>query len=137
MPSDFSRRSQRKRQTRLTFDPVEPSSSLTMSPARMRHQISSSPSKAFDLTSPARMADGIENNLIPSGKKYAVIIETPKKQKDGALPFKPLATPVESSQTQTWTSNETGEFTRSIFVILHRTTEGCSVPCYAKTTSHS
>jgi hypothetical protein len=111
MPSNFSHRSQRKKQTRLAFDPVEPSSSATISPARIRYQISSSPSKAFDLTSPARMADDAENDLPPSGKKYAVVIETPKKQrKDGTLPFKPLVTPAESSQTQTGTFNKAGEF---------------------------
>lgn len=115
MPSNFSRRSQRKRQTRLAFDPVEPCSSVTMSPARIRHQIFSSPSKAFDLTSPARMVNDTENDLIPSGKKYAVTIETPKKQKkDGTLPFKPLTTPAASSQTQTGTVNKTGEFWRSV-----------------------
>jgi hypothetical protein len=108
MPSNFSRRSQRKKQTRLAFDPVEPSSSATMSPARIRHQISSSPSKAFDLTSPARMADDAENDLPPSGKKYAIVIETPKKQrKDGTLP---LVTPAESSQTQSGTFNKAGKF---------------------------
>jgi hypothetical protein len=115
MPSNFSRRSQRKRQTRLTFDPVEPSSAVTVSPARIRYQVSSSPSKAFDLTSPARMADDIENDSFPSGKKYAVIIETPKKQKeDGTLPFKPLMTPAASSQTQKRIVNKTGKFQRSV-----------------------
>lgn len=110
MPSNFSRRSQRTKQTRLTFDPVEPSSSVTISPARIRYQRSSSPSKAFDLTSPARIAADAENDLFPSGKKYAVVIETPKKQKkDGRLPFKPLATPAESSQTQIRSVNTAGE----------------------------
>jgi len=111
MPSNFSRRPLRKRQTRLTFDPVEPSSAVTVSPASIHDQVSSSPSKAFDLTSPARMADDIENDLFPSDKKYAVVIETPKKQKkDGTLPFKPLATPAASSQTQKGTVNKAGEF---------------------------
>jgi len=115
MPSNFSRRSQRKKQTRLAFDLVEPSSSATMSPARVRYQMSSSPSKVFDLTSPARMADDAERDLFPSGKKYAVVIETPKKQKkDGTLPFKPLATPAESSQAQKGTVNRISKFQRSV-----------------------
>jgi hypothetical protein len=115
MLSNFPRQSQRKKQTRLAFDPVEPSSAAAVSPARIRYQISSSPSKAFDLTSPARMGDDIENHSFPSGKKCAVVIETPKKQKkDGTLPFKPLATPAESSQTRTGTVNKSGEFQRSV-----------------------
>jgi hypothetical protein len=61
------------------------------------------------------MADDPENDMFPSGKKYAVVIETPKKQKkDSILPFKPLATPAESSQTQAGSINRTGEFQRSV-----------------------
>ncbi len=110
MPSNFSRRSHRKKQTRLAFDPVEPSSSATMSPARMRYEISSSPGKAFDLTSPERIPGNVENDLFQSGKKYAVVIETPKKQKkDGRLSFKPLVTSAESSQKQMRSVNSAGE----------------------------
>jgi hypothetical protein len=110
MPSNFSRRSQPKKQTRLAFDQVELSSSATMSPARLRYQMSSSPSKAFDLTSPGRTVNDTENDLFPSGKGYAVVIETPKKQKkDGRLPFKPLATPADSSQPQIRSVNTAGE----------------------------
>lgn len=110
MPSNFSHRSQRKKQTRLAFDPVELSSPSTMSPARMRYRMSRSPSKAFDLTSPGRTANNTENGLFSSNKRYAVVIETPKKQKkDGRLPFKPLATPAESSNAQVRSMNTAGE----------------------------
>lgn len=111
MPSNFSRRSQHKRQTRLAFDPVEPSSSAIMSPTKVGHEASSCQDKAFDLTSPAQKSDDAENALFPSGKKYAVVVETPEKPKrDGKIPFKPLATPAASSQTQVESKNPSGEF---------------------------
>jgi hypothetical protein len=99
MSSNPSRRSHRKKQTRLAFDPVEPSSSATLSPARVRYQVSSTQPKVFDLTSPERQADGGPIDALPSGKKYAVAVEIPKKQtKNGRIPFEPLTTPAGSSQ---------------------------------------
>jgi hypothetical protein len=121
MPSNFSRRFQRKKQTRLAFDPVEPSSSATRSPARIRYQMSSSPSKAFDLTSPGHTANDTENDAFPSGKSDSVVIETPKKEKkDGRLPFKALATPTEPLQTQIQNTNTAGKplYHLSYYILL-------------------
>jgi hypothetical protein len=82
-----------------------------MSPARIRYEAPSSEGKAFDLTSPARKPDDAENDRFPSGKNYAVVIETPKKRKrDGRIPFQPLTMPVVSSQTQAESINQSGEF---------------------------
>lgn len=110
MPSNFSRRSQRKRQTRLALDPVESGSSATISPVRVCDEASSSQSKAFDLTSPARAADEAKNDGFPSRKKYAAVVKTPKEQmKDGKIPFKPLARPADFSHAHTESTNQNSE----------------------------
>ena len=98
MSSNLSRRSQRKKQTRLAFDPAGPSSAPT-SPARVRYQLSSPQPKKFDLTSPERQVDGGPVDALPSGKKYNVLVDIPdKEKKSGRIPFEPLVTPVGSSQ---------------------------------------
>ena len=107
MSSNLSQRPQRKKQTRLAFDPVGPSSSATRSPARVRYQLSSPQPKAFDLTSPEPPADGELTDAPLSGNKYA---GTPKRQrKNGKIPFEPLVTPAGSSQTQAETAKPTGK----------------------------
>lgn len=111
MPSNFSRRSQRKRQTRLAFDKVEPRSPATISPVRVRYDASISRDKTFDLTSPAQTADDAESDQLPTSRNYTTVVETPKKQKrDGRIPFKPLETPVRFSQTYIESTNQNCEF---------------------------
>ena len=111
MPSNTVRRSLRKKQTRLTFDPLEPfSSSTTMSHAMIRYETLSSQPKVFDLTSPERSFGHEQKDVPISNKKHAKVFDTPTRQsRNCRLPFKTLATPVGSSQTQEITSNKRGE----------------------------
>lgn len=80
--NNIERRSQRKRQTRLTFDPVDKTSSpATKSPAKVRYQVDD---------------DESDDILTASTKKF--VLTPGKVQKSRGL-FKTLPTPVKSSQS--------------------------------------
>ncbi|KUJ21864.1 uncharacterized protein LY89DRAFT_714896 [Mollisia scopiformis] len=98
MPSNLERKSQRKRQTRLTFDPVDLSSSpSTMSPAKVRYQLDGA--KRTPASSGQGSADAFESDNVPHSSNKDDFSPAPRK-KTGKLPFKPLPTPAKSSQPQ-------------------------------------
>jgi hypothetical protein len=116
MSLSSSRRAHKKRQTRLAFDPVNPGSSATMSPARIRYESSSAPSRRFNLSSPVPNSE--RNDIFPSGKNYAVVIESPpSRKKDSKIPFKPVSasSPLRSSATQVSSSKNSSTFIPSMF----------------------
>jgi hypothetical protein len=106
MPSNLERKARRKRQTLLTFDPIDLSSSpptANMSPAKVRYEL---PRTRQTRQAPASSVQLPENDsesdeILTSSKKHH--LRTPASGKSNAnakLPFKPLPTPAKSSQTQ-------------------------------------
>jgi hypothetical protein len=121
MPSNFSRRASRKKQTRLVLDSVEPSSSATnpsMTPARLRYQVSGSSVKTFDLSPQYQAVENEDDDVFASGKKYAVVIETPRKteKSNNRIPFRPLISPVKSSQVNISDSDSDGKLFINTFL---------------------
>lgn len=98
-------KSSRKRQTRLTFDPVNQSSSPSgPSPAKVRYQLDGV-TRTPASTRP-ESADGFgSDDVLSSSKKDDF---TPVQKKTGKIPFKPLPTPAKSSQVVTVDSNASG-----------------------------
>ncbi|KAE8451476.1 hypothetical protein EG329_003549 [Mollisiaceae sp. DMI_Dod_QoI] len=97
MPSNIERKARRKRQTRLTFDPVNQSSSPSLSsPAQVRYALNGT--KRTPASSRQDIADPFESDDVLSSSKKADF--SPAAQKNGKLPFKALPTPAKSSQIQ-------------------------------------
>ena len=111
MPSNIERKARRKRQTRLTFDPVgsAPSSSpgSNMSPAKVRYELPRqnrrTPASSLQVYGDGHGEEGdsgSEDLLASGGKDYMVGSSGKEKRgKSGKQLFKPLPTPVKSSQS--------------------------------------
>ena len=106
MPSNLERLARRKRQTRLTFDPVDEKASPAnkKSPARVRYQQAGhqppkqtgTPSSSFQII----IDDDDSEDILSSGHKTA---HTPTRRTSGrnkntTVPARALPTPVKSSQ---------------------------------------
>jgi hypothetical protein len=104
MPSNLERKARRKRQTRLTFGPIDLTSSpptANMSPAKVCYEL---PRTRQTRQTPASSVQLPENDsesdeILTSSKKHNLRTPAPRKS-NGKLPFKPLPTPAKSSQTQ-------------------------------------
>jgi hypothetical protein len=114
MPSNLERKARRKRQTRLTFDPVDRSSSpANMSPAKVRHELPGKRQRQTPASSFTGFTNDSENgDVLSSVKKGDFSIESsaPAK-KNQKSPFKPLPTPAKSSQLQAKVDTSIGTFT--------------------------
>ncbi|RFU31285.1 hypothetical protein B7463_g5063, partial [Scytalidium lignicola] len=90
---------QTKKQTQLTFDPVQSGSSSTSSAlpeARVRYSV---PGLGRTRSTRKQYADDV-GHPDSSGKQYPVVPASSPKQIDGNLPFKSLPTPIKSSQAE-------------------------------------
>jgi hypothetical protein len=101
MPSNnLARHSRRKqKQTRLVFDSTEPSSSTGgLIPAKIGFE---GAKKFVDLSPPGPYAQYTDvGEVFPSGKKFAVVVESPRKMKlSGVLPFQPVSSPLAAVQS--------------------------------------
>ncbi len=118
MSSNFSRRGARKKQTRLTFDPLEPSSSAPMSPARVLYQTGRA-KNSQNSSSPLKREGEEQSGVGSSGKKYNFLNQTPRKQeKNGTLPFKPSSTSATSSNTRSSQPKKDGKFSLKTSLII-------------------
>ncbi|CZR56986.1 uncharacterized protein PAC_06875 [Phialocephala subalpina] len=98
MPPNLQKKAHRKRQTRLTFGPVDRSSSPpTISPARVRYELDGA--RRTPASSRQDAADPFESGDVLSSSKKDNFSSGGRK-KNGTLPFKALPTPVKSSQIQ-------------------------------------
>ncbi len=109
MPSNLARKSARKKkQTRLTFDPIGPelrssSPAIHMSPASVRYALPDHRATPSSSRNTYRNEDGLESDdPLTSAKKSNMASPFSKGNRiakvDGKLPFKSLPTPVKSSQ---------------------------------------
>jgi hypothetical protein len=82
-----------------------------MTPARIRYQAPGSSAKAFDLGPQPQGVENKDDDVFASGKKYAVVIETSGKtgKNNGRIPFKPLISPMRSSQVNIPASDSDGK----------------------------
>lgn len=105
MPSNFERKARRKQQTRLTFNPVEQSSSpANISPAKVRYELPGKkqrPTPVSSFTGPINDSES-EDTLAKEGDF------DPAKVKSSQRTFKPLPTPAKSSQQQAQASSSLG-----------------------------
>jgi len=91
MPSNFTRKANRKRQTRLTFDPIDQSSSpATMSPANVRYALPGG-KRQTPASSVQKFLDNSESDDVLS----SAMKETTVQKGSKALP-----TPAKSSQSR-------------------------------------
>ena len=107
MPSNLERKARRsKRQTRLTFNPVDRSSSpANMSPATVRYELPGKKQRPTPVSSFTGLVNDSESEDVLSSAIPAVAKENQK------LPFKPLPTPAKSSQQPTQVDSSFGMFT--------------------------
>jgi hypothetical protein len=113
MPSNFKRKARRKRQTRLTFDPVDRSSSpANMSPTKVRYELLGKRQGQTPISSFAGFSNESESeDMLSSAKKDGLGIETPAAaKKSEKLPFKTLPTPAKSSQPLANVDTSIGKF---------------------------
>lgn len=113
MPSNLERKARRKRQTRLTFDPVDRSSSpVNMSPAKVRYELPGKRQRQPPVSSFTGFTNDSESeDVLSSVKKDDFSIESSAPAKNQKLPFKPLPTPAKSSQPQAKVDTSIGTFT--------------------------
>lgn len=92
MSSNLERKARRKKQTRLTFDPIDQSSSpARMSPAKVRYQL-----PGRQKSSPLRLDDESDDILSTTAKRFSPRIgQMGRAEKKAKLP---LPTPAKSSQ---------------------------------------
>jgi hypothetical protein len=100
MPSNLERKARRKRQIRLTFDPVNRSSSpASLPPAKARYEIPGKKQRSTPVSSFVGLVNDSESEDMLSSVK-----------KDHKLSFKPLPTPAKSSQPQVKIDMSIGTF---------------------------
>jgi len=98
MPSNIERKARRKKQTRLTFDAVDRSSSPAhMSTAKAHYSLPSQRSTPLSSMQPDPVED-TDDDILASSKKSSVKRSPASRSKNGKLPFKALPTPAKSSQ---------------------------------------
>jgi len=98
MPSNIERKARRKKQTRLTFDPVDRSSSpARMSAAKAHYSLPGQRSTPLSSMQPDPVED-TDDDILASSKKSSVKSSPASRSKNGKLPFKALPTPAKSSQ---------------------------------------
>ncbi|KAH8812067.1 hypothetical protein F5884DRAFT_784282 [Xylogone sp. PMI_703] len=98
--SKTQRKKQTKKQTQLTFDPVQVDSSSSSSAfptARVRY---SAPGLGKTRSAHTQYAKELSSVDGPSKQYPAVVSSPPDRQNNAKLPFKPLPTPVKSSQIE-------------------------------------
>jgi hypothetical protein len=113
MPSNLERKAYLKRQTRLTFDPVDRSSSpANMSPAKVRYEFPGKKQRETPVSSFTGITNDSESeDVLSFTKKDDFNIEGPAAaKKNQKLPFKPLPTPAKSSQPQAKVDTSIGTF---------------------------
>jgi hypothetical protein len=112
MPSNFERKARRKQQTRLTFNPVDRSSSpANMSPAKVRYELPSKRQRPTPVSSFMDFVNDSESeDVLSSTIKNGSDNDSAAKE-DQKLPFKPLPTPAKSSQQLAQADTSLGTFT--------------------------
>lgn len=102
MPSNLERKARRKKQTRLTFDPLDRSSSTAnMSPTKVRYELPGTRQRQTPASSLQMAANSSDSeDVLSSAKKNDFSAESPGAKENEKLPFKPLPTPAKSSQPQ-------------------------------------
>jgi len=113
MPSNFERKLRRKQQTRLTFDPVDRSSSpANMSPAKVRYELPGKKQRPTPVSSFTGVNDSESEDILSSTLKGDISSETSAAAKENRkLPFKLLPTPAKSSQQLAKVDTSLGTFT--------------------------
>jgi hypothetical protein len=100
MPSNFERKARRKHQTRLTFEPVDQSSSpANMSHTEVRVEIPSKRQRPTPVSSFVGAIDSESEDMLSSAVRNDFSDQDSGITKEiQKLPFKPLPTPAKSSQ---------------------------------------
>ncbi|KAN0106536.1 protein of unknown function (DUF4211) domain containing protein [Hyaloscypha variabilis] len=100
MPSNFERKARRKHQTRLTFEPVDQSSSpANMSNTEVRVEIPSKRQRPTPVSSFVGAIDSESEDMLSSAVRNDFSDQDSGITKEiQKLPFKPLPTPAKSSQ---------------------------------------
>lgn len=103
-----------KRQTRLTFNPVDQSSSpvANMSPAKVRYELPGKKQRPTPVSSFTGLVnDSGSEDVLSSAMNKGSHHDTPAVAKENEkLPFKPLPTPAKSSQLPTQVDSSFGMF---------------------------
>jgi hypothetical protein len=119
MPSNYERKARRsKRQTRLTFDPIDRSSSpANMSHAKVQYEIPGKKQRPTPVSSFTGLVDDSESeDVLSSAMNNGSYNDTPAVPKENQKrPFKPLPTPAKSSQKPTQVDSSFGKFTFHLF----------------------
>jgi hypothetical protein len=113
MPSNFERKARRKQQTRLTFDPVDRSSSpANMSPAKVRYELPGKRQRPTPVSSFTGFVNDSESeDILSSTMKNDSSNEAPAAAEGVKLPFKALPTPAKSSQQPAQVNTSLGRLT--------------------------
>ena len=130
MPSNLERKARRKQQTRLTFDPVDRSSSPTnLSPAKVRYEMPGKKQRPTPISSFTGLVNDSESeDVLSSTMKDDFSNDTSAAAKENQkLPFKGLPTPAKSSQQPAKVDTSLGAFTFH----FHKRAEYISL-CYSK-----